>query len=115
MHKLVEDARADDSLFFHCMLFCLRTLIFLSTCKCANFDAVAGHGYQIKDQDQDENDGLDETIRPMDWPQEKYITDDVSAIHFAEIWIHFHVSFPVGNARYHGETFTSGVQAYCYF
>ncbi|KAI0342820.1 hypothetical protein BDW22DRAFT_1428963 [Trametopsis cervina] len=54
MHKLVEDARADDSLFFH----------------------FAGHGYQIKDQDQDENDGLDETIRPMDWPHEKCITDD---------------------------------------
>jgi len=51
---LVAGARTGDSLFFY----------------------FAGHGSQVPDLDGDEDDGLDETILPMDWKKSGYILDD---------------------------------------
>lgn len=51
---LVEDARPNDSLFFH----------------------YSGHGSQVKDLDGDEDDGYDETIVPLDYESAGQIIDD---------------------------------------
>jgi metacaspase-1 len=55
MHWLVKDARPNDSLFFH----------------------FSGHGGQTEDLDGDEEDGLDETIYPLDFKKAGMIVDDV--------------------------------------
>ncbi|SJL15120.1 uncharacterized protein ARMOST_18604 [Armillaria ostoyae] len=52
---LVEDARPNDSLFFH----------------------YSGHGGQTRDKDGDEVDGYDEVIFPVDFKQNGHIVDDV--------------------------------------
>jgi len=52
---LVADARPNDSLFLH----------------------FSGHGGQTEDLDGDEEDGLDETIYPVDFKQAGFIVDDV--------------------------------------
>lgn len=51
---LVEDARPNDSLFFH----------------------YSGHGGQTRDKDGDEVDGYDEVIFPVDFKQNGHIVDD---------------------------------------
>jgi len=51
---LVKDARPNDSLFFH----------------------YSGHGSQQKDTDGDEEDGIDETIVPLDFEKNGMIVDD---------------------------------------
>ena len=55
MHWLVQGARPNDSLFLH----------------------YSGHGGQTEDLDGDEEDGLDETILPVDFNQSGMIVDDV--------------------------------------
>jgi metacaspase-1 len=57
MQWLVKDAKPNDSLFFH----------------------FSGHGGQTEDLDGDEDDGLDETIYPVDFKQAGMIVDDVTA------------------------------------
>jgi metacaspase-1 len=52
---LVADARPNDSFFLH----------------------FSGHGGQTEDLDGDEEDGLDETIYPVDFKQAGEIVDDV--------------------------------------
>lgn len=54
MHQLVAGAQPGDSLFFH----------------------FSGHGGQVKDTSGDEDDGLDETLIPMDWRKAGHIVDD---------------------------------------
>ena len=54
MHWLVNDARVNDSYFFH----------------------YSGHGGQMQDKDGDEADGYDETILPVDYEQAGQIVDD---------------------------------------
>lgn len=54
MAWLTEDAKSDDSLFFH----------------------YSGHGEQVKDLDHDEMDGFDEAIVPVDVDSAGLITDD---------------------------------------
>jgi len=54
MHWLVRDAQPNDSFFFH----------------------YSGHGGQVPDLDGDEEDGLDETILPVDHAQAGQIIDD---------------------------------------
>ncbi|VDC05438.1 unnamed protein product [Peniophora sp. CBMAI 1063] len=54
MKDLVHDARSGDSFFFH----------------------YSGHGFQTKDMDGDEEDGLDEFIYPMDYDTSGIILDD---------------------------------------
>lgn len=54
MHWLVENARPNDSLFFH----------------------YSGHGGQTKSLDGDEVDGYDEVIYPVDFRERGHITDD---------------------------------------
>ncbi|KAF9096171.1 Ca(2+)-dependent cysteine protease [Mortierella sp. AD031] len=54
MQWLVRDARPDDSFFFH----------------------YSGHGGQAKDEDRDEDDGMDETIYPVDHEEAGVIVDD---------------------------------------
>ncbi|KAG1723922.1 peptidase C14, caspase domain-containing protein [Suillus paluster] len=54
MHRLVFNARAGDSLFFH----------------------FSGHGSQIRDLDGDEVDGYDEVIFPVDFQESGVISDD---------------------------------------
>jgi hypothetical protein len=58
MHWLVKDAKPNDSLFFH----------------------FSGHGGQTEDLDGDEDDGLDETILPVDFKQAGMIVDDVGTL-----------------------------------
>src|SRR5271156_4659564 len=53
-HWLVEGARPNDSLFLH----------------------FSGHGGQTEDLDGDEEDGLDETIYPVDFKRAGMIVDD---------------------------------------
>lgn len=55
MHWLVSGAQPNDSLFFH----------------------FSGHGGQTEDLDGDEEDGLDETIYPVDFKKAGHIVDDV--------------------------------------
>ncbi|CAE6412347.1 unnamed protein product [Rhizoctonia solani] len=55
MRWLVEDAKADDSLFFH----------------------FSGHGGQTEDLSGDEIDGYDEIIYPLDFEQSGHIDDDI--------------------------------------
>lgn len=55
MQWLVKDARPNDSLFFH----------------------YSGHGGTTEDLDGDEDDGLDSTIYPTDFPTAGFIIDDV--------------------------------------
>jgi hypothetical protein len=55
MEWLVKDAKPNDSLFFH----------------------FSGHGGQTEDLDGDEDDGLDETIYPVDFKKAGMIVDDV--------------------------------------
>jgi len=55
MRWLVEDARADDALFFH----------------------YSGHGGRTRDTDGDELDGWDEVIFPVDYQKAGIITDDL--------------------------------------
>jgi hypothetical protein len=55
MRWLVQGAQPNDSLFFH----------------------FSGHGGQTEDLDGDEDDGLDETIYPVDFKQAGMIVDDV--------------------------------------
>ncbi|CAE6500190.1 unnamed protein product [Rhizoctonia solani] len=55
MRWLVEDARPNDSLFFH----------------------YSGHGGQVEDLDGDEIDGYDEVIYPVDFKQSGHIVDDM--------------------------------------
>ncbi|GME71483.1 unnamed protein product [Ambrosiozyma monospora] len=55
MQWLVKDARPGDSLFFH----------------------YSGHGGQEKDDDNDEDDGMDDCIYPVDFQQSGSIIDDV--------------------------------------
>ncbi|RUS25121.1 hypothetical protein BC938DRAFT_472596 [Jimgerdemannia flammicorona] len=54
MQWLVRDARPNDSFFFH----------------------YSGHGGQVKDTSGDEDDGMDETIYPVDHKQAGMIIDD---------------------------------------
>jgi len=54
MHWLVQGAQPNDNLFFH----------------------FSGHGGQTEDLDGDEEDGLDETIYPVDHKQAGMIVDD---------------------------------------
>ncbi|KAG0210306.1 Ca(2+)-dependent cysteine protease [Mortierella sp. GBA30] len=54
MKWLVQDARPNDSFFFH----------------------YSGHGGQAEDKDGDEDDGYDETIYPVDHDQAGVIIDD---------------------------------------
>ncbi|KJA19551.1 hypothetical protein HYPSUDRAFT_44100 [Hypholoma sublateritium FD-334 SS-4] len=54
MKALVENAERDDTLFFH----------------------YSGHGSQIPDEDDDEDDGMDETIKPLDYEVNGDIVDD---------------------------------------
>ena len=56
MQWLVKDAKPNDSLFFH----------------------FSGHGGQTEDLDGDEDDGLDETIYPVDFKRAGMIVDDVT-------------------------------------
>lgn len=51
---LVKDAQPNDSLFFH----------------------YSGHGSQVEDKDGDEEDGIDETIVPLDFEKNGMIIDD---------------------------------------
>jgi len=51
---LMKDLKAGDSVFFH----------------------YSGHGGQVKDSDGDEEDGMDETLCPLDYPTAGQITDD---------------------------------------
>jgi hypothetical protein len=55
LHWLVAGAQPNDSLFLH----------------------FSGHGGQTEDLDGDEEDGLDETIYPVDFKQSGVIVDDV--------------------------------------
>lgn len=55
LHWLVADAQPNDSLFLH----------------------FSGHGGQTEDLDGDEEDGLDETIYPVDFKHAGMIVDDV--------------------------------------
>src|SRR5271163_89930 len=55
MHWLVAGAQPNDSLFLH----------------------YSGHGSQTEDLDGDEEDGLDETILPVDFKTAGMIIDDV--------------------------------------
>jgi hypothetical protein len=55
MRWLVAGAQPNDSLFLH----------------------FSGHGGQTDDLDGDEDDGLDETIYPLDFKQAGMIVDDV--------------------------------------
>jgi hypothetical protein len=54
MQWLVRDAQPNDSLFFH----------------------YSGHGGQTQDLDGDEDDGMDETVYPVDFKQAGQIVDD---------------------------------------
>lgn len=54
IHWLVSDSKNGEQLFFH----------------------YSGHGGQIKDMNKDEYDGKDETIIPIDYETEGYVTDD---------------------------------------
>jgi len=54
MHWLVSGAQPNDSLIFH----------------------YSGHGATVKDQDGDEDNGLDETICPLDFASAGMIVDD---------------------------------------
>ena len=54
MKWLMKDARAGDSLFLH----------------------YSGHGGQVADTDGDEEDGMDETLVPLDYQSAGQITDD---------------------------------------
>ncbi|CCH59263.1 hypothetical protein TBLA_0B04250 [Henningerozyma blattae CBS 6284] len=54
MKWLVKDAQPNDSLFFH----------------------YSGHGGQVKDEDGDEEDGLDDVIYPIDFESKGPIIDD---------------------------------------
>ncbi|KAG5518068.1 hypothetical protein PMAC_003254 [Pneumocystis sp. 'macacae'] len=55
MQWLVKDAKPNDSFFFH----------------------YSGHGGQVDDMDNDEEDGSDEVIYPVDSNYAGYITDDI--------------------------------------
>ena len=55
MRWLVHDAQPGDSLVFQ----------------------YVGHGGQVDDKDEDEDDKLDEVIYPMDYDTAGYIVDDV--------------------------------------
>ncbi|CAH6720464.1 metacaspase-1 [[Candida] jaroonii] len=55
MQWLVQDARPNDSLFFH----------------------YSGHGGQTKDLDGDEESGMDDVIYPLDFQQNGHIVDDI--------------------------------------
>ena len=55
---LVEAARPDDSLFLH----------------------FSGHGGQTEDLDGEEEDGLDETIYPVDFKTSGMIVDEVGLL-----------------------------------
>jgi hypothetical protein len=55
MYWLVNGAKTDDSLFFHC-----KDDIFSSRCLAIELASVSGHGSQIRDEDGDEVDGYDE-------------------------------------------------------
>jgi hypothetical protein len=55
MKWLVHDAKPGDSFFLH----------------------YSGHGSQTEDLDGDEEDGLDETILPLDFKTAGHIVDDV--------------------------------------
>jgi len=83
MHWLVSGAQPNDSLFFH----------------------FSGHGGQTEDLDGDEEDGLDETIYPVDFKQSGHIVDDVLTS--------FEASLTIGHAYYPRETITSWVPPYC--
>lgn len=54
MQWLVKDARPNDALFFH----------------------YSGHGGQTKDLDNDEDDGMDDVIYPVDFQNAGHIIDD---------------------------------------
>ncbi|KAI0245292.1 peptidase C14, caspase domain-containing protein [Lactifluus subvellereus] len=56
MQWLVQDAKPNDSLFFH----------------------YSGHGGQTEDLDGDEDDGYDEVIYPVDYETAGHIVDDYS-------------------------------------
>jgi metacaspase-1 len=58
MKWLVKDAQPGDSFFLH----------------------YSGHGAQTEDTDGDEEDGLDETILPMDFKTAGHIVDDVRSV-----------------------------------
>jgi metacaspase-1 len=60
MKWLVTGARPNDSLFFH----------------------FSGHGGQTEDLDGDEDDGLDETIYPVDFKKAGMIVDDVNPLYY---------------------------------
>jgi metacaspase-1 len=71
MRWLVQGAQPNDSLFFH----------------------FSGHGGQTEDLDGDEEDGLDETIYPVDFKQAGMIVDDVRPFSLP-----LYVGLMVGNA-----------------
>jgi hypothetical protein len=56
MRWLVEDAKPNDSLFFHCMCASLSMLVYRGLYCYLD----SGHGGQTKDLDGDEDDGYDE-------------------------------------------------------
>lgn len=60
MKWLVTGAQPNDSLFFH----------------------FSGHGGQTEDLDGDEDDGLDETIYPVDFKKAGMIVDDVNPLYY---------------------------------
>ena len=64
MQWLVADAQPNDSLFFH----------------------FSGHGGQTEDLDGDEEDGLDETIYPLDFKRTGMIVDDVTSV-IISMWL----------------------------
>lgn len=78
MQWLVRDARPNDSLFFHCTLFCPEHVSYLCQTDVVFLGIDSGHGGQTKDVDGDEGDGRDEVIYPVDFQQAGHIVDDVS-------------------------------------
>lgn len=56
MKDLVKDAEAGDSFFVHC-----KWLVAPQRLQTDSFNADSGHGGQIKDQEDDEVDGWDES------------------------------------------------------
>jgi hypothetical protein len=68
MHWLVKDAMPNDSLFFH------YSGELLSRFVCASL-TLAGHGGQIKDLDNNKENGYDEVIYPVDFRKFGHIVD----------------------------------------
>ena len=58
MRWLVEGAQPGDCLFFYCKRY---TSAYID-CPNVNLILVSGHATQIKDEDGDESDGLDECL-----------------------------------------------------